>query len=256
MRGQPLIRYRTHDLVRLWRYYHHGCRWSWTFLGGGVLGRADFMVTSKRTNIYSTEAILLNALDYLFVAHEYADPGMVRDVARRRGSGVSAPRQRAGRPGRRGEYLREWHQVGLDGMHAEGRESVLEFDVALIDVDPFFIHYTTYTNWMDRGFMLLLKTLGHPLHTILEEGYGFPIVQCHIEYAAPANLDDHLRLTTRIQRLGRTSLVLAYDFTRLEPDGRQTPLVRAQTVHVCTDRATKRPRELPSWLRDRMPAAE
>jgi YbgC/YbaW family acyl-CoA thioester hydrolase len=138
-------------------------------------------------------------------------------------------------------------QVDLSGLLPQ---SIIEFDVALIDVDPFFIHYTAYTNWMDRGFMHLLKLLGHPLHTILAEGYGFPIVQCHLEFLAPANLDDHVRLTTAIARLGRTSVTISYDFARVEPDETLTPLVRAETVHVCTDKGTKRPRELPDWLRN------
>jgi phenylacetate-CoA ligase len=51
---QPLIKYRTHDLVRLWRRHEHGCGWTWTFLEGGVLGRTDFMVTIKGTNVYPT----------------------------------------------------------------------------------------------------------------------------------------------------------------------------------------------------------
>lgn len=51
---QPLIKYRTHDLVRLWRHHDHGCGWTWTFLEGGVLGRTDYMVTIRGTNVYPT----------------------------------------------------------------------------------------------------------------------------------------------------------------------------------------------------------
>ncbi|MBE3568475.1 MAG: phenylacetate--CoA ligase family protein [Thermogemmatispora sp.] len=51
---QPLIKYRTHDLVKLWRAHDHGCGWTWTFLEGGVLGRTDFMVTIRGTNVYPT----------------------------------------------------------------------------------------------------------------------------------------------------------------------------------------------------------
>jgi acyl-CoA thioester hydrolase len=139
--------------------------------------------------------------------------------------------------------------VVSEKRQVQGVQAVLDFDVALIDVDPFFIHYTTYTNWMDRGLMGLLRAMGHPLHTLLEEGYGFPVVHCEIDFTAPAMLDDHLRLTTALKELGRTSMTVSYEFVRIEPDGRTTPLAHAETVHVCTDRATKRSRPLPDWLR-------
>ena len=52
--AQPFIKYRTHDLVR--RDYHpdHGCGWTWAHLPGVVLGRTDFMVTIRGTNVYPT----------------------------------------------------------------------------------------------------------------------------------------------------------------------------------------------------------
>ncbi|MEA2227328.1 MAG: phenylacetate-CoA ligase [Solirubrobacteraceae bacterium] len=52
--GQPLIKYRTHDLVRLQRTPDHGCGWGFAFLDGGVLARLDGMVTIRGVNIYTT----------------------------------------------------------------------------------------------------------------------------------------------------------------------------------------------------------
>lgn len=50
--AQPLINYRTHDLVRAFNYPTCGCGRSWRYLDGVVLGRSDHMVTIKGTNIY------------------------------------------------------------------------------------------------------------------------------------------------------------------------------------------------------------
>lgn len=52
--AQPFIKYRTHDLVE--RYYDvsHGCGSNWSFLKGTVLGRTDFMVKIRGTNVYPT----------------------------------------------------------------------------------------------------------------------------------------------------------------------------------------------------------
>ncbi len=48
---QPLIKYRTHDVVE-WHKEACDCGRTWLWLKGGVLGRTDHMVTVKGTNVY------------------------------------------------------------------------------------------------------------------------------------------------------------------------------------------------------------
>ncbi len=50
--AQPLINYRTHDLVR--PRNSCGCGRTWTKFEGSVLGRTDFMFTVRGTNVYPT----------------------------------------------------------------------------------------------------------------------------------------------------------------------------------------------------------
>ena len=50
--AQPLINYRTHDLVR--RVASCSCGRTWGKLEGSVLGRTDFMVTVRGTNVYQS----------------------------------------------------------------------------------------------------------------------------------------------------------------------------------------------------------
>ena len=50
--AQPLLNYRSHDLVR--RTHGCGCGRTWAKLPGVVLGRTDFMVTVRGTNVYQT----------------------------------------------------------------------------------------------------------------------------------------------------------------------------------------------------------
>lgn len=52
--AQPFIKYRTHDIVRRFERHDHGCGWTWAFLDGSVLGRTDFMITIRGTNVYPT----------------------------------------------------------------------------------------------------------------------------------------------------------------------------------------------------------
>lgn len=51
---QPMINYRTHDLVRRYRHHEHGCGWTWEWLDGAVLGRTDYMVTIRGVNVYQS----------------------------------------------------------------------------------------------------------------------------------------------------------------------------------------------------------
>jgi len=50
--AQPLLNYRTHDLVR--RRSNCSCGRTWAKFEGSVLGRTDFMVTVRGTNVYQT----------------------------------------------------------------------------------------------------------------------------------------------------------------------------------------------------------
>jgi phenylacetate-CoA ligase len=50
---QPLIKYRSHDVVE-WHEEACRCGRTWRWIKGGVLGRTDQMVTVKGTNVYPT----------------------------------------------------------------------------------------------------------------------------------------------------------------------------------------------------------
>ncbi len=50
--AQPLLNYRSHDLVR--RRSQCSCGRTWTKFEGSVLGRSDFMLTVRGTNVYQT----------------------------------------------------------------------------------------------------------------------------------------------------------------------------------------------------------
>lgn len=50
--AQPLINYRTHDLVE--RHNQCACGRTWAYFKGSLLGRTDFMVTIRGTNVYQS----------------------------------------------------------------------------------------------------------------------------------------------------------------------------------------------------------
>ncbi|MCW5770019.1 MAG: hypothetical protein KIT16_00185 [Rhodospirillaceae bacterium] len=64
--AQPLLNYRSHDIVR--SVGHCSCGRTWKKLPGVVLGRTDFMVTVRGTNVYQT------AVENLLGEHEGVSP--------------------------------------------------------------------------------------------------------------------------------------------------------------------------------------
>ncbi len=67
--AQPLLNYRTHDLVR--RRSSCACGRTWSKLEGSVLGRTDFMVTVRGTNVYQTAVEnILNEVEGISMHYE------------------------------------------------------------------------------------------------------------------------------------------------------------------------------------------
>lgn len=67
--SQPLLNYRTHDLVR--RSNHCSCGRTWVKFEGAVLGRTDFMVTVRGTNVYQTAVEnILSQIDGISMHYE------------------------------------------------------------------------------------------------------------------------------------------------------------------------------------------
>ena len=78
--GQPVIKYRTHDLVRA-NYDVCSCGRTWLLYEGGVLGRTDDMITIKGTNVYPAAIeYLLSEVSGLSNHYElHVSPGRIND---------------------------------------------------------------------------------------------------------------------------------------------------------------------------------
>ena len=78
--AQPVIKYRTHDLVRAY-YDVCSCGRSWLLYEGGVLGRTDDMITIKGTNVYPAAVeYLLSDVPGLSSHYElHVNPGRLND---------------------------------------------------------------------------------------------------------------------------------------------------------------------------------
>jgi acyl-CoA thioester hydrolase len=127
----------------------------------------------------------------------------------------------------------------------------LVFRVCMRDVDHANIYYSAYYEWMDRSFSEFLHRAGHSLREVFASGLGIPIVESRCSYLAPVSLDDLIRIRMWISKLGRTSFVMTYDFTRV---GDGVRVARGWVTHVWVKRPEMQPVPVPDWFRRRAPA--
>ena len=106
------------------------------------------------------------------------------------------------------------------------------------------VYHANHLKFAERARTELLRLLGLQQGKMMaEDGIGFSVRRCEIDYLAPARLDDALEVHTRVLAVGGASLRLAQTIRR---DG--ADLARLALRIACVDRAG-RPRRLPERLR-------
>ena len=113
------------------------------------------------------------------------------------------------------------------------------------------VYYANYLKFFERARTEWLRAIGVDQHALLQEhGAMFVVKNVAAEYHAPAKLDDVLKLTLSIEKLGRASL----QFVQQAWNGEQ--LLNTARVKVgCVDSAL-RPRAVPDVVAARMRGAE
>ena len=113
------------------------------------------------------------------------------------------------------------------------------------------VFYANYLKFFERARTEWLRTAGiNQQELIASDNAGFVVKSATIDYHAPARLDDELRLTLVIEKLGRASV----QFAQKAYKG-NTLLVEANVKVGCVDLANVRPRSLPEHVADKMRAA-
>ena len=124
-------------------------------------------------------------------------------------------------------------------------QSRVEHRVGMVDVDAVQINFAVYFRWMDHGFHALLRSLGHPLSSLLAKGYATPAVDAQCNYLRPVRLDDLVVGTCRFTAAGRSSFVAAH---RFEHEGEL--VAEGAIKHVWIAGTPGRAAALPDWLLD------
>jgi acyl-CoA thioester hydrolase len=135
--------------------------------------------------------------------------------------------------------------------HPGVREVVIEDRVRWSDVDAAgIICYGAYLRFYEIAETELFRAAGEPPHEVFDR-YDIWLPRVHIEsdFSAPAFLDDVLRVTARVERVGTGSIHVGF---RVERQG-QT-IARARFVMACVSRRDFGKRPLPPELARRLEA--
>lgn len=113
------------------------------------------------------------------------------------------------------------------------------------------VYYANYLRFFERARTEWLRAIGVGQEQLkLEENALFVVKSATLDYHAPARLDDELKLTLNIEKIGRASVLFAQQAWRGEQ------LLTTATVRVgCVDAAGLRPRALPETVAAKMLAA-
>jgi acyl-CoA thioester hydrolase len=113
------------------------------------------------------------------------------------------------------------------------------------------VYYANYLKFFERARTEWLRSLGIDQQTLRDQdGALFVVRNANVDYVASARLDDEVKLTLNVEKLGRASVQFAQQAWRGD-----TLLSSADVKVGCIDAATMRPRSLPDLAAARMRAA-
>lgn len=130
---------------------------------------------------------------------------------------------------------------------SQSSEFVLPVRVYIEDTDAGgIVYYVNYLKFMERARTEYMRTLGYQHYALAEENFQFVVHSCQIGYRQPARIDDALKVTARLRKLGKATLIFAQ---RVERGGET--LCDAEIKVACVRADSIRPRALPGPLYER-----
>ena len=110
------------------------------------------------------------------------------------------------------------------------------------------VFYANYLKFFERARTEWLRALGVGQHTLaVSERVIFIVKSTAVDYLAPAQLDDELILTVRIEKLGRASVSFMQEAWREDDTGAKL-LARGAISVVCVKADSFRPTGIPPHI--------
>ncbi len=133
---------------------------------------------------------------------------------------------------------------GSGWTESDRRVHVYPLRVFFEDTDAMgIVYHANYLKFAERARTEMLRLLGTGQRALMEDnGVGFSVRRCDVEFIAPARLDDVLEVHTSLLKLGGASLRIVQTIRRGEDD-----LTRLTLKIACVSdkgRAARLPDEL------------
>ena len=108
------------------------------------------------------------------------------------------------------------------------------------------VYYANYLKHLEEGRSEFCLSKGISMVESAKEGVIFPVVHLEIDYKSPARYGDIVRVYTRIEKLGFSSI---HFFQEIK--NKDVLLVKAKTVWACVNEALK-PIAIPDKIKQRL----
>ena len=105
------------------------------------------------------------------------------------------------------------------------------------------VYHARYLDLLEAARGEFFRGLGFPLLSLQQHDAVFPVIECQLQYKAPARYDDRLEIYVWITELAGVRLGFSYRILNQAEE----LLVEGTTRHVCTGMAGK-PKRLPKDL--------
>jgi len=105
------------------------------------------------------------------------------------------------------------------------------------------VYYANYLKYLEEARSEFCLNKGVILKDLADEGIYFVVARTELDYKAPAHYQEILRVFTRIEKIGRSSI----NFIQ-EVKNNDVPVVVAKTIWVCVGRDFK-PKSIPENAR-------
>lgn len=114
------------------------------------------------------------------------------------------------------------------------------------------VFYANYLKFFERARTEWLRAAGIGQQLLSETHHAmFVVKSTAVDYHASAKLDDELKLTVVVERLGRASVQFVQEAWRV--NGAQPQLLTSGYIKVgCVDTVTLRPRPIPDEVLERI----
>ena len=89
-----------------------------------------------------------------------------------------------------------------------------EIKVRFNDTDHGIVHYKTYLDYFNDGFISFMRNIKNPVETATRSGIIFPVKNINIIYENPATFGDHVIVETRIKDIEEKSITFVHKIYR------------------------------------------